>query len=148
MPAARSGRLSAHARCSLASSWPVSQRLRRRASPPPWLALSLRRSVRKADISLALGSGQIMCSLQGEERRLDAARARWLYCARYDADAADAVAGTDSGPAGPARSVRDLIERGTPRAGASPWLKEHQGPRVADPWPFFFVVARVGPRRV
>src|SRR6266446_9002767 len=68
--------------------------------------------------------------------------------ARYDADAADAVAGTDSGPAGPARSVRDLIERGTPRAGASPWLKEHQGPRVADPWPFFFVVARVGPRRV
>src|SRR5437773_5403268 len=83
-----------------------------------------------------------------EERRLDAARARWLYCAGYDADAADAVDGTDSGAAGPARSVRDLIERGTPRAGASPWLKEHQGPRVADPWPFLFVVPRVGARRV
>src|SRR5205814_3318457 len=82
-------------------------------------------------------------------RRLDAGRARWLYSAPYDADVADSVARAGTGPAaaGPARSVRDLIERGTPRAGASPWLEETQGPRVADPWPLLFVVASRDPRR-
>src|SRR5882724_12555642 len=90
-----------------------------------------------------------MCSLQDRRRRLDAGRARWLYSAPYDADVADSVARAGTGPAaaGPARSVRDLIEGGTPRAGASPWLEETQGPRVADTWPLSFVVASREPRR-
>src|SRR3989442_3124456 len=57
----------------------------------------------------------------------------------YDADhAAGAVAGTDSpGAAGPARSIRGVVRRWMPRAGA-PVADRRKQPRVTTRGPFVF----------
>ena len=55
----------------LQSSWPAPPRPRQRPSAPPWLPMAVPRTARKADISLALGSGQIMCSLRDPRCWLD-----------------------------------------------------------------------------
>ncbi len=52
-------------------SWPAPQRWPDRAWSRSFLTMSLPRLARKADILLALGSGQITCSLQSPDFPLD-----------------------------------------------------------------------------